>query len=218
VTFFASRAKWAYDVAMKVPLLAAGCLVTFFGAASPGHAQSTSGEGPGSGGSYFPHRFELPVPAFAQDDPRWASQLLGPTTDTLGDEGCTLTSVVMVLNFYGIETDPSRLNRYLTTHFGYDEEGLLSFRQVCAFAPQHIRLAYQGPPSYQALDEDLLARHPVILQLTRRDGATHFVVIAGKEGLDYLVRDPAADPHDGIFPLKYIAASIERQFLYLKLD
>jgi hypothetical protein len=51
------------------------------------------------------------VPAFAQDDPRWSQDLLGPTTDTLGDEGCTLTSIVMVLNFYGIHTDPSALNR-----------------------------------------------------------------------------------------------------------
>ena len=171
-----------------------------------------------SGGRYFQHRVELPVPAFAQDDPRWAQQPLGPTTDTLGEEGCTLTSVVMVLNYYGIETDPSRLNRFLTNHFGYSSEGFLSFGEICDFASQRIRLAYVGPPSYPLLDENLLARHPVIIQLPLPGGAKHFVVIAGKEGWNYLVRDPAADPHAAIFPLNRIASCMERQYLYLRRD
>ena len=42
---------------------------------------------PSIGGQYFESRVEIPVPAFAQDDPRWSDVRLGPSTDTLGDEG-----------------------------------------------------------------------------------------------------------------------------------
>ena len=57
---------------------------------------------PSTGGKYFDSRVEIPVPAFAQDDPRWANVRIGPSTDTLGDEGCAVTSAAMVAAFYGI--------------------------------------------------------------------------------------------------------------------
>ena len=50
------------------------------------HAE-VNGAIPSIGGRYFHGRVEIPVPAFAQDDPRWSDVRLGPSTDTLGDEG-----------------------------------------------------------------------------------------------------------------------------------
>ena len=63
---------------------------------------------PSTGGQYFDSRVKIPVPVFAQDDPRWSDVRLGPSTDTLGDEGCAVTSAAMVAAFYGIKTDPER--------------------------------------------------------------------------------------------------------------
>ena len=168
-----------------------------------------------SGGRYFQQRLELPVADFAQDDPRWADELLGPTNETLGDEGCTLTSIVMVLNYYHVRCDPSVLNRFLTVHGGYDDEGFLDFARVVDFAPDRIRLSYRGDPSYDALDRNLLARRPVIVQLTLSNGGRHFVVVMGKEGFDYLVRDPAAYPSSSLVPLKSLAPRIDHQFVYV---
>lgn len=169
-----------------------------------------------SGGHFFAKLCQLPVADFEQDDPRWAQEYLGPTNETLGDEGCTLTSVVMVLNYYGIKSDPSVLNRFLSTHDGYDSEGLLAFDRVEEYAPHRIELAYQGVPSYDTIDRHLLAGHPVIVQLTLFDGGRHFVVVMGKKGFDYLVRDPAADPQDSIVLLKSLSPRIDQQFVYLK--
>jgi hypothetical protein len=171
---------------------------------------------PSCGGSFFSKTVNLPVAAFAQGDPRWSGQCLGSTSDTLEDEGCTLTSVVMVLNYYGIKTDPGHLNRFLSSHFGYDKDGLLSFEQVTTYAPERIRLVYQGICTYASLDRNLLAGHPVIIQVTLPDGGMHFVVVAGKQGYDYLVKDPAAYPDAGLIPLQQITSRIDREYIYLK--
>jgi hypothetical protein len=40
-------------------------------------------------------------------------------------------------------------------------------------------------------------------------GVTHFVVIAGKDGFDYLVRDPGAGSAQGLYPLRELGSDIE---------
>jgi hypothetical protein len=204
----AREAKKTAQVFFWMLLLAQLCGRGDESASFPGAISST-------GGRYFTHRVELPVPAFAQDDPRWSRRLLGPTDETLGMEGCTLTSVVMVLNFYGVKTNPILLNDYLFTNGGYSNEGFLSFSDVIPYTSGKVRLAYRGAPSYAMLDECLLAGHPVIVQLTLPDGAMHFVVVVGKVGRDYLARDPAADPHDFVSRLRDVSSQIVRQYLYL---
>ena len=92
---------------------------------------------PSTGGKYFDSRVEIPVPAFAQDDPRWSDVRLGPSTDTLGDEGCAVTSAAMVAAFYGIKTDPQQLNAFLTRTGGFTGDGLIHWSRVPASAPDH---------------------------------------------------------------------------------
>ena len=58
------------------------------------HAE-VNGAIPSIGGRYFDGRVEIPVSAFTQDDPRWSDVRLGPSTDTLGDEGSAVTSTAM---------------------------------------------------------------------------------------------------------------------------
>src|SRR5437879_8917284 len=60
------------------------------------------------GGLYFFHRVELAVPQWRQADPLWHNDQLGWSNGTLGAEGCAVASAAMVLNFYGIDTDPQR--------------------------------------------------------------------------------------------------------------
>jgi hypothetical protein len=205
--------------ASSFALAVAGLLAGFPGRidaiSPPVTAAAPAGPVATRGGRFFAQRLELPVSDFAQDDPRWGPEHLGPTSDTLAEEGCTLTSVVMVLNFYGIPCDPSVMNRFLVRHGGFDDEGLLDFERVTAFAPNRIRLAYQGSPSHESLDRNLVRGHPVIVQLTLYNGDRHFVVVMGKEGYDYLVRDPAAYPESSLVKLTCLASHIEQQFVYL---
>src|SRR5260221_7065670 len=156
-----------------------------------------------SGGRYFVHRIVIPVPVFTQDDPRWTFELLGPTFSTLGQEGCAVTSAAMVLADYGVDTDPQRLNQYLTTHAGYTPNGWVYWEKAAEVAPYgQVEKAYEDPPTYALIDENLLEGNPVIVRLTLRNGTTHFVVLVGKEGWDYLVQDPARSPSWGVYPLK----------------
>ena len=173
----------------KSPLgLASLFLILNFGATAQGDENDYI---PSIGGRYFDHRVEIPVEAFAQDDPRWSDVRLGGSTDTLGDEGCAVTSAAMVAVFYGIKTDPQRLNDFLTRTGGLDGEGLIDWSQVPSIAPDRLELAYNGSASYDVIDRSLLAGNPVIVLIPLRDGAFHFVVIVGKEGQNYLIRDPA---------------------------
>ncbi len=144
------------------------------------------------GGRYFEHQVEIGVPSFAQDDPRWSGLRLGVSADTLGDEGCAVTSGAMVAAFYGVKTDPNRLDAFLTRTGGLDKEGYIDWNALPAIAPDRFKLIYNGGASYQLIDKSLLAGNPVIVVIPLLKGAYHFVVIVGKEGRDYLIRDPAA--------------------------
>ena len=167
------------------------CLVLSFDAVV--HAEVNDAI-PSIGGRYFGRHVEIQLPVFAQDDPRWSDVRLGPSTDTLGDEGCAVTSAAMVVAFYGIKTDPRRLNAFLTRAGGFSDDGLIDWSRVPSIAPDQLELAYNGGPSYKLIDSNLLAGNPVIALIPLPNGGYHFVVIVGKEGRDYLIRDPAASP------------------------
>jgi len=168
-----------------------------------------------SGGHYFVHRVVIPVPVFTQNDPRWTFELLGPTFDTLGQAGCAVTSAAMVLSAYGVDTDPDRLNQYLTTHNGYTDNGWVYWEKAAEVAPGgQVEKAYEDLPSYALIDQNLLKGNPVIVRLTLRNGTTHFVVLVGKEGWNYLVQDPARSPSRGVYPLKDLTGRIEALRFY----
>jgi len=138
-----------------------------------------------SGGRYFVREVLIPLPVFQQNDPRWTNDLLGPTLDSMGREGCAVTSAAMVLSGYGVDTDPQRLNQYLTTHGGYTPNGWLYWEKAAAVAPYgQVEKAYEDLPSYALIDRNLQAGNPVIIRLTLPNGHTHFVVVVGKTGWD----------------------------------
>jgi hypothetical protein len=163
-----------------------------------------------SGGHYFLHRVVIPVPVFTQDDPRWTLELLGPTFETVGQAGCAVTSAAMVLSAYGVDIDPDRLNQYLTTHNGYTDDGWVYWEKAAEVAPGgQVEKAYEDLPSYALIDQNLMAGNPVIVRLTLPDGHTHFVVLLGKDGWNYLAQDPARSPSFGVYPLRDLTDRIE---------
>lgn len=170
-----------------------------------------------SGGRYFFHRVELAVPSFRQGDERWRSDLLGPTHNTIGAEGCAVASAAMVLASYGFDVDPQRLNRFCTGHGGFTPQGWLYWESAAEYEPGKIRKAYEDLPSYELIDGNLSRGNPVIVRLRLPSGITHFVVIAGKEGFDYLTRDPGAGAAKGLYPLREFGSRIEALRFYEKL-
>ena len=170
-----------------------------------------------SGGLPFLRRMELAVPSFRQNDPKWGDDLLGPTDGTLGAEGCAISSTAMVLASYGIDTDPQRLNAFLKEHEGFTPQGWLYWEKAAEVAPDRVRHVYEDLASFRLIDTNLLHGNPVIVKLRLRSGITHFVVIAGKDGFDYLTRDPGAGAAKGLYPLRELGSRIEGLRYYQRL-
>lgn len=201
---------------LKLTLLL-GTFALIIHAAGVWEGWNTKAKLPPAGGRYFFRRVELPVPLFRQNDPRWGRDRLGPTEATIGAEGCALASAAMVLASYGIDTDPRRLNRFVTDAGGFTPNGWLYWEAAAAFAPERVRHVYEDLPSYYLIDSQLAAGNPVIVRLRYPSGITHFVVIAGKDGYDYLVRDPGAGAEKGLYPLREFGSEIEALRYYRRL-
>jgi len=168
------------------------------------------------GGRYFFHRVALPVPSFRQGDEKWSDDPLGGVEEngTVGGEGCAVAAVAMVFKFYGIDTDPQQLNWFLTSVGGYTDRGWVYWDRAAWFAPERVRHVYEDLPSYQLIDSNLAGGNPIIVRVRLPGGVTHFVVIAGKQGFDYLVRDPGGGATKGLYPLRELGSDIEALRFY----
>lgn len=161
-----------------------------------------------SGGLYQQPRLELKVPIFRQSDPKWAKDKLGKTDASLAAEGCAVASAAMVLTAYGFETDPARLNKYLTENEGYVGNGWIVWEKAAELSGGKVEKAYEDLPSHWLIDNNLRAGNPVIAKLRAPEGF-HFVVICGKDGYDYLTCDPGTAEGRGVYPLKEYGGRIE---------
>jgi len=170
-----------------------------------------------AGGLYFQPGIKLEVPLFRQGDERWRKDRLGNTDASVGAEGCAVAVAAKVLAGYGVDTDPGRLNRLVTDAGGYVGNGWLVWEKAAEVTGDIARKAYEGDPSYRLIDENLRRRNPVIVRLRTEGGTTHFVVIAGKEGYDYLTRDPGAGAAKGLYPLREFGSKIEALRFYEKV-
>ena len=168
------------------------------------------------GGRYFFHRVELSVPSFRQGDERWSDDPLGGVEEngTVGGEGCAVAAVAMIFKFYGIDTDPQQLNWFLASVGGYTDRGWLYWDRAAWVAPERVRHVYEDLPSYELIDSNLAHGNPVIVRVRLGNGITHFVVVAGKDGFDYLVRDPGAGAGKGFYPLRELNSDIEALRFY----
>ena len=168
------------------------------------------------GGRPFLTRVELPVPLFQQGDDKWRDDPLGGVAEngTLGGEGCAVAAAAMVFKSYGIDVNPQQLNWFLTSVDGYTEQGWLYWDRAAWFAPDRVRHVYEDLPSYRLIDSNIAHGNPVIVRVRLASGITHFVVIAGKDGFDYLVRDPGAGSAKGLYPLRELGSDIEALRFY----
>lgn len=178
------------------------------------------GQLPTSGGLYSPVRFEIPGPHFLQGDARWEGEFLADTPETLGDAGCAVSSAAMVLGGYGIALDPGRLNAFLRAiPGGYTPEGWIYWEKAAEIESgltQDLLPHYEDLPSFFLIDWNLLRGNPVIARMRYPNGPTHFVVICGKDGNEYLVRDPGEGGHQGITRLSDLPAPVEALRFYRK--
>ena len=173
---------------------------------------------PASGGLFIPGEILIPGPHFLQGDPAWGADCLGPTSDPLASVGCAVASAAMVLAGYGAETDPGKLNAFLQSRpGGFTPQGWLYWEKAAEAAPGLALLPhYEDAPSFFLMDANLLQGNPVIIRLRYPSGTTHFMVVCGKRGFDFLVRDPGPGGQRGIYPLRDFGGPIEALRFYRK--
>ena len=121
------------------------------------------------------------VPVYGQQWGPWGPQDLGTSSSTISADGCALTASAMLLEAYGVNTNPGALNQWLIAHSGYVDQNLLVWGAVAQYAAaQGVQVSYTGWEGYNlsAIDTSLAAGNPVIAQVTL-DGNMHFVLITG---------------------------------------
>ena len=134
----------------------------------------------------------------SQQDPQWKNDLLGfgDPGDTIGYLGCALTSVAMLLSGHGYAETPKSLNQKLKNVNGFVSAGI-RWGAVSQIYPNVTLKAYIPCSTSEAplaqIDAAIAAGQPAIVQVDNSpaDGIqTHWVVLYGKKGDDYLMLDP----------------------------
>lgn len=146
----------------------------------------------------------LDVPYFGQTlEWRWGSDFMGDTRALIADNGCALTATAMVLSYWGVDTDPRRLDRALLLGGGYSElsyagEKLgrmgMNFGAIPRIFPAIATVKYRGAvrrdADLQSIRDELAAGRPVVLMLQSPGGFSHSVCATGFSGDDILINDP----------------------------
>jgi len=145
---------------------------------------------PVRGGEPMP-RFTLgDNPIYRQNDPRWKNDELGGSGEPFGATGCTVCCLSMALARFGIEIDPGTLNRTLDSIGGFTERGWLKWNAVPRITGGRLMVDVSPRRDYATIDRALREGNPVLVRVLLDGGVVHWVVIVGKDGYDYLMKDP----------------------------
>ncbi|EOD00636.1 C39 family peptidase [Caldisalinibacter kiritimatiensis] len=166
----------------------------------------------------------LPVLAFDQHDPEWKDDIMETDGLSIDHYGCALTSVAMVFRYFGINTDPGKLNEdlgdyacpihwYRAAELGSDGKAeLVTFKEY----PSDSDVINA---TVAALQDD----NPVIVGFKKPDDGTHFVLVKSVigDGLswdDYGVIDPNGATYKNLKYYKDLGWTFHRLVIYDKVN
>jgi hypothetical protein len=135
----------------------------------------------------------LDTPHYRQRDPRWADEKIGGFGESMGRVGCTICSLAMALDYYGVKMSPKELNDFLKMNEGYNPRGWLRWNSVEKVSGGKVAVEYLGRPSHAVIDRALRNRQPVLAKIYINRVIPHWVLVAGKDGHEYLMRDPLGE-------------------------
>lgn len=142
------------------------------------------------GGRTLSIRLPAEAAHFRQNDPRWGTEKLGRTAETIKSVGCAMCSVASAAQYLGETTDPLTLNRALAENGGYTDQGWLVWSAIAKIFDQRIEVNVLSSPSHEAMDRALEAGQYSVVKFFLPMGIPHWVIVVGKEGQDYLIYDP----------------------------
>ena len=125
---------------------------------------------------------------YLQNDPLWASDIIGNSSSTVGRAGCLITCVAVSLNDLGIETTPKELNQALSEINGYQGADFIWYKINEAFS--NIDYSYQRIFSTETIEKDLENGKLPIINVRINGVVTHWVSVVGAVNGDFLIFDP----------------------------
>lgn len=127
---------------------------------------------------------------FSQKDPRWASDRLGGTNDTMESDGCLVSATAMVLGNLGLETDPGTLNKQLTKANGYTKQGWLIWSAIDKVTDGKATARYYDDVSNDIIDGCIADGFYPLARFILPNGRSHWSVIIRRSEYGYHMRDP----------------------------
>lgn len=153
-------------------------------------------------------RFVHPSTAhYLQRDKRWSEEPIGGSGKPLRTVGCVVCSLSMALAQHGIALPPARLNQELKKVDGFTSQGWLYWPAIAQVTAGRARAEIIWKPTLQAIEAALAAGHPVIVKVAPPPMLQHWVVLVGREGREFLMRDPL-DTVPAVRPLSAIGSDI----------
>lgn len=143
----------------------------------------------------------LDVPFLSQKDGNWSGEHLGHSSYTIGEAGCAVTSLAMVLKYFGYDTDPSKLNASLTEIGGFDKEGNILLKKgwqaIGKITKGKVEWVDRVDANWDRIDQELDKKYLVISSVKTPSGKLHFIVFVGEsedEYHDHYFLDPLDAP------------------------
>jgi hypothetical protein len=133
----------------------------------------------------------IAVAPMSQQDGAWAAARLGTSpSETIGSAGCAITAVAMLLRYYGIDTDPGRLNAWLTANGGYAWDDQLIWNAITAYTGGRVVFTGWFGFDPSVVYPEFNAGRPVIAEVSLA-GNQHFVLLRGDTpGVGVVMNDP----------------------------
>jgi len=145
-----------------------------------------------AGGAPFANFTALATPHYLQRDPQWGNDTIG-SGETMAKVGCAVSSLAMALEHYGVSFTPKALNDALKANGGYTRRGWILWGAVSKLSAGKVAVRILDRPAHGDIDAALRAGHPVLVKVFINRVIPHWVLVVGKDGADYLMRDPLND-------------------------
>ncbi len=130
------------------------------------------------------------APLYLQRDPQWINDKLGSTPETMGSVGRLVCSVTMAANAFGERITPKELNETLSNRNGYTADGWLIWSKIAEVFEKRIDAVIAERPTHAAIDRALERGELPLVKFLISGVIPHWVVVVGKHGEEYLIRDP----------------------------
>lgn len=130
--------------------------------------------------------------SWQQRDARWKDNTLANKVEagTLGDYGCTISSIAVALSNLGLEIDPATLNNDMTSKGGFTDRGWLIWSAIEQASNGKAKAKAFYSPSRDDIDACLIEGQYPIVKYLIGGAVQHWVPIIGKQNGQYLIRDP----------------------------